>query len=92
VTGANGGIGSAIARALHAAGATLVVTGRRADALRPCGAIGARTVLADLSDRTDVARCMDEAGPIDVLVPTRRFRRAGRCWSSTPIRSTARST
>jgi short-subunit dehydrogenase len=69
VTGANGGLGSAIARALHAAGATVVVTGRRADALRPLAdAIGARTVLADLTQRADVARCMDEAGPIDVLV------------------------
>jgi NADP-dependent 3-hydroxy acid dehydrogenase YdfG len=69
VTGANGGIGTAIARALHAAGATVVVTGRRADALRPLAeAIGARTVLADLADRASVARCMDEAGPIDVLV------------------------
>jgi len=69
VTGANGGIGSAIARALHAAGATVIVTGRRADALRPLAdAIGARTVLADLADHADVARCMAEAGPIDVLV------------------------
>ena len=69
VTGANGGIGTAIARALHAAGATVVVSGRRADALRPLAeAIGARTVLADLADRADIARCMDEVGPIDVLV------------------------
>jgi NADP-dependent 3-hydroxy acid dehydrogenase YdfG len=69
VTGANGGIGTAIARALHAAGATVVVTGRRADALRPLAdAIGARIVLADLADRADVARCTDEAGPIDVLI------------------------
>ncbi|HKA29954.1 MAG TPA: SDR family oxidoreductase, partial [Candidatus Binatia bacterium] len=69
VTGANGGIGQAIARALHAAGATVVVTGRRADALRPLtDAIGARVVVADLADRGSVARCMDEAGPLDVLV------------------------
>jgi NADP-dependent 3-hydroxy acid dehydrogenase YdfG len=69
VTGANGGIGTAIARALHAAGATVVVTGRRADALRPLSdAIGARIVLADLADRAHVARCMEEAGPIDVLI------------------------
>ena len=69
VTGANGGIGSAIARALHAAGAQLVVTGRRAEALRPLAdALGARVVVADLAHRADVARCMDEAGDIDVLV------------------------
>jgi NADP-dependent 3-hydroxy acid dehydrogenase YdfG len=69
LSGANGGLGSAIARALHAAGATLVLTGRRADALQPLAeAIGARTVVADLADRTSVVRCMEEAGPIDVLV------------------------
>jgi NADP-dependent 3-hydroxy acid dehydrogenase YdfG len=69
VTGANGGIGSAIARALHAAGAAVVVTGRRADALQPLAdEIGARVVLADLADRTSVVRCMEDAGPIDVLV------------------------
>ena len=69
VTGANGGIGSAVARALHAAGAALVLSGRRADALRPVAdALGARIVLADLSSHADVARCMEEAGPIDVLV------------------------
>ena len=69
VTGANGGIGQAIARALHAAGAEVIITGRRADALQPLAdAIGARTVLAVLSDRTDVDRCMQEAGPLDVLV------------------------
>jgi short-subunit dehydrogenase len=46
------------------------VTGRgRADALRPLAeAIGARTIVADLASRADLARCMDEAGPVDVLV------------------------
>src|SRR5262245_29555460 len=69
VTGANGGIGSAIARALGAAGADVVVTGRRANAVRALAdTIGARTVLADLAARNAVMRCMDEAGPIDVLV------------------------
>jgi NADP-dependent 3-hydroxy acid dehydrogenase YdfG len=69
VTGANGGIGQAIARALHAAGAEVIVGGRRADALRPLAdALGARTVVADLADRAAVAHCMDQAGPLDVLV------------------------
>ena len=69
VTGANGGIGQAIAHALHGAGAQVVVTGRRADALGPLAdAIGARTIVADLAERADVERCMQEAGPIDVLV------------------------
>src|SRR5262249_20917069 len=69
VTGATGGIGQAIARALHRAGAQLIVSGRRADALAPlANETGARVVLADLADRASVARCMQEAGPIDVLV------------------------
>ncbi|HXJ34338.1 MAG TPA: SDR family oxidoreductase [Candidatus Eisenbacteria bacterium] len=69
VTGANGGLGQAIARALRAAGADVVLSGRRADALRPLAtAIGARVVVADLVDRASVVRCMEEAGPIDVLV------------------------
>ena len=33
VTGASGGIGGAIAKALHAQGATVVLSGTRADAL-----------------------------------------------------------
>src|SRR5262249_48830431 len=69
VTGANGGIGRAIARALHAAGADVIVTGRRNDAVRALAdEIGARIVIADLADRPSVERCMVEAGPIDVLV------------------------
>ena len=69
VTGANGGIGRAIARALHAAGADMIVTGRRNDAVRALAdEIGARIVIADLGDRPSVERCMVEAGPIDVLV------------------------
>ncbi len=69
VTGASGGIGQAICRALHAAGAQLVVTGRRAELLDALGAeLGARVVVADLARRDDVQRCLDEVGSIDVLV------------------------
>jgi short-subunit dehydrogenase len=69
VTGANGGLGHAIARALHAAGARLVLSARRADAVAPLATeLGAQTVIADLADRGSVERCLDEAGPIDVLV------------------------
>jgi NADP-dependent 3-hydroxy acid dehydrogenase YdfG len=69
VTGANGGIGSAIARALHAAGAKVIVSGRRADALQPLATeLGADMLLVDLVDRSAVARCMDELGAIDILV------------------------
>ena len=46
VTGASGGIGSAIARALHAQGATVALSGTRADALA--------AVAAELGDRAHV--------------------------------------
>jgi short-subunit dehydrogenase len=69
ITGANGGIGTAIARALHAAGAKLVLTGRRGDALQPLALeTQARVVVADLAKREDIKRCIDEVGPVDVLV------------------------
>jgi short-subunit dehydrogenase len=69
VTGANGGIGQAIARALHAAGAQVVLTGRRPDALEGIAAeIGAQVIVADLSSRADVDRMHEEAGAIDIAV------------------------
>ncbi len=69
VTGANGGIGQAIARALHNAGAQLILSGRRPEALVALAeSVRARVVVADLERREDVARCLAEAGPIDVLV------------------------
>src|SRR5262249_20235853 len=85
VTGANGGIGPAIARALHPAGADRIVRGRRADALRPLAdALGARTVVADLADRAAMARCMDDAGPLDVLVANAALPSSGPLVDFTP--------
>ena len=69
LTGATGGIGHAIARQLHAAGASLLLTGRRADVLEPLAAeIGARATPVDLADRAAVEQLMDEAGAVDILV------------------------
>jgi short-subunit dehydrogenase len=69
VTGANGGLGQAIARALRAAGAQIAISGRRAEALEPLAAeLGARIIVADLAQRDAVTRCMELAGPLDVLV------------------------
>jgi short-subunit dehydrogenase len=69
VTGANGGLGQAIARALAKAGARIVVSGRRADALKPIAdEVGARVIVADLSKREDVDRAIAEAGDVDILV------------------------
>jgi short-subunit dehydrogenase len=69
VTGANGGLGRAIAQALVSAGAQVTLSGRRADALRPIAAeLGARVLVADLGRRPEVDRLIAEAGPIDILV------------------------
>lgn len=69
VTGATGGIGIAIARALHGEGAHLILTGRRAEILDPLGAeLGARTILSDLADRAAVEDLLERAGDVDVLV------------------------
>jgi uncharacterized protein len=69
VTGATGGLGQAIARRLHAAGAALVVTGRRADVLAPVAAeTGARSLVVDLADPAAVERLAAECAEADVLV------------------------
>jgi short-subunit dehydrogenase len=69
VTGASGGLGHAITRALARRGARLVLTARRAEVLEPlAGEIGGRALPCDLSDRAAVERLVTEAGPVDVLV------------------------
>ena len=69
VTGATGGIGHAIARAFAARGASLIVTGRRADVLEPLAAeTGGRAVAVDLARREDTARLAEEAAGADVVV------------------------
>jgi 3-oxoacyl-[acyl-carrier protein] reductase len=76
VTGASGGIGGAIAKALHANGATVVLSGTRQDALDAVKAeLGSRafTVIANLSDPASVEalpKAAEEAADagIDILV------------------------
>jgi short-subunit dehydrogenase len=71
VTGATGGLGQAIARALHERGATAIVTGRRAEVLdRLCAELGSRAeaLPADLTDPQDVRNLPGRAGTVDVLV------------------------
>ena len=71
LTGASGGIGFAVARALHARGATVVATARRDDVLEQlCAGLGSRAeaLPADLSDRNEVAALAERAGAVDVLV------------------------
>jgi short-subunit dehydrogenase len=69
LTGATGGIGGAVARALAARGATVVLSGRRAEPLEAlAGEIGGRAVAADLAERDAVAQLIRDAGDVDVLV------------------------
>ena len=69
LTGATGGLGHAIARRLRAAGADLVLTGRRADVLEPLAAeTQARSLAVDLGDAQAVERLGEECAGVDVLV------------------------
>ena len=69
LTGATGGIGHAIARALAARGAQLVVTGRRRELLEPLAReLDAQPLVVDLSDADEVRGLLGAAGEIDVLV------------------------
>lgn len=71
LTGATGGIGHAIARAFAARGATLILTGRRADVLEPLAKeVGGEALACDLADRAEVERLAAAAvdANVDVLV------------------------
>ena len=75
ITGASGGIGAAIARAMHAQGARVALSGTRADALSDLAAElgeGAFACPADLRDPAApdalIAAAEAAAGPLDILV------------------------
>ncbi|HEY5048061.1 MAG TPA: 3-oxoacyl-[acyl-carrier-protein] reductase [Rhizomicrobium sp.] len=75
ITGASGGIGGAIACALHGRGATVVISGTREEALRTLqNELGERTHvvpcnLAEASAVEALAKAAEAAaGPIDILV------------------------
>jgi uncharacterized protein len=81
LTGATGGIGHAIARSLHSRGATLVLSGRRAEALTDIAReLGTRTecIDADLTSREAVAGLPERAGRIDVVVANAALPASGR--------------
>ena len=74
VTGATGGIGGAIARALHAQGAKVAISGTRREVLDSLAAeIGGAAVLpCDLANKDSVEALVPDAekalGPLDILV------------------------
>ena len=62
VTGASGGLGGAIARALHAQGAAVALSGTRRDALE--------ALAAELKDRAHPTPCdLSDAASVEALVP-----------------------
>jgi len=83
VTGATGGIGAAIAEALHRQGATVALTGRReAELAALAGKLGGERVLvapADLSDPAAPAALVEKVegalGALDILVNNAGFTR-----------------
>ena len=69
VTGGGRGIGASIARELAAAGWHVTVTGRTSAQVEDVAAeIGGTGVAGDVSQRDDVERMLEAAGPIDLLV------------------------
>lgn len=84
VTGASGGIGAAVARVLHAAGATVGLSGTRVDPLQAlAGDLGSRAHVlpCDLSDLAAVDALVKQAseamGAFDILVNNAGITRDG---------------
>jgi short-subunit dehydrogenase len=72
LTGATGGLGRAIAQSLAAEGATLVLSGRKAEALEQLASelpgSGHLTVPADLAQPGAATKLAADAGDVDILV------------------------
>jgi uncharacterized protein len=89
LTGASGGIGQAIARALHARGGSLLVTARRAEVLEELrselGVERVEPVAADLTDRDAVARLAERSGSVDVLVANAALPASGKVTDFSPM-------
>lgn len=69
ITGATGGIGTALAEAFAACGAELVLSGRReTELVALADRLEGRAVVADLADRGAVDTLLAAAGDVDVLV------------------------
>ena len=71
LVGASEGLGRALAQQLAAAGATVIVSARNADALADLAASlpnKARAVAVDVADRASVVAAAEQVGPVDGLV------------------------
>jgi uncharacterized protein len=87
LTGATGGIGQTIARALDAKGARLILSGRRTelmDQVRASLGEGAASLPADLAEPGAAAELARRAGAVDVLVANAGLPGSGRFDGFTP--------
>jgi len=79
LTGATGGLGQAIARRLSAAGARIVLSGRRADVLEQLAReLDAQIAVADLADPESVRGLIADHGDIDILLANAALPGSGR--------------
>ena len=86
VTGASGGLGGAIARALHARGARVILTARREESLQKLSTElnGADVVVCDLTDREQVLGLVTRLAHTDIVVFNAATPGAGRLDDFTP--------
>lgn len=70
ITGGGSGAGENLALGFAAAGARVVITGRRPEALQRVAALAPniRAVQGDVTDETAVKRMYEEAGPCDIVI------------------------
>ena len=68
ITGGGSGLGADLARGFAAAGAEVVITGRRADALARIAQNGIRAVQADVTDEASVRAMFAASGPCDIVI------------------------
>ena len=68
ITGGGSGAGANLARGFAAAGAEVVIAGRRMAALESVVGPGIRAVQADVTDEASVAAMFAAAGPCDVVI------------------------
>jgi 3-oxoacyl-[acyl-carrier protein] reductase len=85
VTGGGRGIGANIARELAAAGMHVVVSARTREQVDSVAReIGGTAVVGDVSISDDVARMIDEAWPLDLLVANAGIGNRGNAWELEP--------
>jgi NAD(P)-dependent dehydrogenase (short-subunit alcohol dehydrogenase family) len=68
ITGGGTGVGADLARGFAAAGARVVISGRRADPLQAVAGGDIRAIVADVTDEASVAAMFAEAGPCDIVI------------------------